>query len=726
MPDGAWWVELASLANGTLLPWAVASALDVRERPGEALTETLVGALKRRQTLLLLDNCEHLLAGCLALLNALLQGCPGLRVLATSREALRMLGETIYPISGLSLPPTTDLRSPATYLHSEAVRLFVDRAAAVAPSFHLTPENASAVARVCRQLDGIPLALEMAAARVRALPVENLVERIGDRFRLLTDGNRAALPRHRTLRAMIEWSYDLLSEPERALLRRLSVFASGWTLEAAEAVCTDAGGADSGSAALERQRELGSASRSSAALLLDAIEAGDVLDLLTALVDKSLVVYKDGGGQGRYRFLETIRQFAQERLAASGEVETTRQQHVECYLRLAETLEPHVRSPNPVPSLNRLEEEVDNVRAVLTWATEQLGSVSEGEAREVGLRLAAAVGTFWQVRGYATEGRAWLARLLPTAEGEAPARSVPAAVRSRAFFAAGSLAWWQGDGRASRVLCQESLCLARETEDPMEIARSLLGLGRAYGYLGEFEASRQRFEESLAIFRELDHQDVIARLCNNLGLITREQGDYERARSLLEESLRIRRGVGDRASAKHPLAVLGTLHMMQGDYPAAKAYLDESLAISRELGDQGHVGIVLDYQGVLARYQGDLATARARHTEGLGLHHTLGNRGELMRCLVSLGCLAVLMGETAAGNDEGANGIARGTRLFGAAEALRQATGSVIWSCDRRDYERCVTVARAALGEAAFAAAWAAGRALSLDLACELALANGD
>jgi predicted ATPase/DNA-binding SARP family transcriptional activator len=735
--DGVWLVELASLANPDLVPPAVAKVLGVAERPSEPVTETLVAFLKSKRLLLLLDNCEHLLAACGTLADALLRHCPAVRILATSREPLSILGETTYRIPGLSLPPEgvgrpgareadgssvgpatpkTQEPIPNTLLSSGAVCLFLDRACAADPSFELTARSAGAVARICRRLDGIPLTLEMAAARLRAMPVETLAERLTDCFRLLTDGNRAALPRHRTLRAMIEWSYDLLSEPEKILLRRLSVFAGGWTLEAVEQVCGDFG---------VRVLDFGLGSdREPIQNTKPKIENAQVFDLLTHLVDKSLVVLEERGGEGRYRFLETIRQLAQECLLASGEVETARQRHAEYYLRLAETAEPHLEGPDQGPWSDRLERELDNLRAVLAWSTEQPNPGPAGKAVEVGLRLSAAMRRFWYVRGYATEGRDWLERLLLLADGDLPERPLASkTVRARAFHTAGRLAWWQGEGNVAQTLYQQGLCLAQETGDRDLIARLLQGLGAVANYLGEFGPAKQRLEESLAIARELGDRRMIALLCNSLGMTAIEQGDYERARPLLEGSLRFYREVGDRAFAKHPLINLGSVSTLQGDYAAASVCLEEALTICRELGDQGHVAIVLEYLGSLARHQDDLETARAHHTEALRLHRALGNRGELVRSLTGLGCAEVMTGEKAAGSGEAAGRwFARGARLFGVAETLYRATGWVVWACHRADYPRCVAAARAALGEDAFAAAWEEGRAMPLEAAVEYAL----
>jgi predicted ATPase/DNA-binding SARP family transcriptional activator len=737
LPDGAWLTELAALAQPDLVPHAVAAVLGVRERPSEPLTETLTGFLKSKRLLLLLDNCEHLLPACIDLCDTLLRRCPGLTLLATSREALAVLGETTYRVPPLSLPgegvgcwvlgdgpeplrPNT--RTPEhlnTLLSSEAGCLFLDRAAAAQPSFHLTPENAAAVASICRRLDGIPLAIEMAAPRLRALPVEALAARLTDCFHLLTDGNRAALPRHRTLRAMIEWSYNLLSEPERALLRRLSVFADGWTLEAAEAVCGDFGfwiadfGLPTDPNPIQNPKS--------------AIQNGEVLDLLTRLVDKSLVVYEPRGEEGRYRLLETLRQFAQEHLAASGEEEATRRRHVEYYLALAEAAEPHLKGPDQQAWLGRLEQERDNLRAVLAWAVATASVHPEGEAAAIGLRVAAAVQRFWFIRGDYTEGRGWLATLLGLlGEGAERRAEVSLAVQARALSAAGALAWPQGDGRAAKPLLQESLSLARELGDRALIAQSLLELAGACFHLGEYEVAQAYSEESLAIFRELGDRYAIARLCNNLCVITREQEEFERARALAEESLWIAREAGDLQLTVAPLCNLGMLSMIEGDFPKALAYYKESIDIAQKMEYWRMVATASGWMGALARYQRDLETARARYRESLRIDQALGSSIELQGWLTGLGCVEIMSGETAGLRGEaGHAGFRRGTRLLGAAEVVREATIRAIWVADRPDHERCVAAAREALGEAAFTAAWAEGRAMSLDAAVDYALGEG-
>jgi predicted ATPase len=496
-PAGLWLAELAPLSDSTLVPQTVATLLGVREEPGRPLTATLVEALKPKKLLVLLDNCEHLLTACAQLADALLRACPGVQVLATSREGLNIPGETTYRLPSLSVPPPTAWAGyplagggrhlPATVenlTQYEAVHLFLDRAATMAPAFTLTDANANAVAQVCCRLDGIPLAIELAAARVKVLSVEKIAQLLDDRFRLLTGGSRTALPRQQTLRALIDWSYDLLSEPERRLLCRLAVFAGGWTLEAASAVGIG-----------------------------DPIEEPEVLDLLTALVERSLVVYE--GQEERYRLLETVRQYGRDRLRESGEGEAVRRRHHDFFLTLAEEEGSKLGGPEQLQVLDRLEREHDNLRAALAWS----GAQGQGEA---GLRLAAALWHFWQVRGYVGEGRENLAGMLAL-----PGAQARTAARAQALHGAGLLASHQGDHRAARALLEESLAICRELGIKEGGAKNLEGLAvvavaqaqpeRAARLFGVAEGLREAIGAPLPPAERAEHERSVAAVRTALG-----------------------------------------------------------------------------------------------------------------------------------------------------------------------------------------------------------------
>ena len=505
-PDGAWLIELAPLADPALVPQAVASVLGVREEAGKPLTQTLTAALKPKRLLIVLDNCEHVLSACAVLVDTLIRSCPDVRVLASSREGLGIAGETVYRIPSLSLPDPKQTATLASVTLYEAVRLFVDRAAAALPAFAVTNQNAPALASVCHRLDGIPLAIELAAARVRSLAVEEINARLDNRFRLLTGGSRTALPRQQTLRALIDWSYDLLTPLEKTLLCRLAVFAGGWTLEAAEQV--GAGESETG----------------------EDIEAWAVLDLLTSLADKSLVVAEQEEEHTRYRLLETVRQYARDRLSESGESLVVRARHGDYFVALAEEIMPKLAGSEQAQWLRVLEAEHDNLRQALTEYAEDATEDVRADDKK-GLRLGAALQRFWMVRGHLSEGRERLRAALEHSGGQEPTKS-----RAAALNGAGTLAWMQGDYASARVLYEESLTIARELEDKKGIALSLGNLGIVAKEQGDYALARSLYEESLALRRELGDTSGIAFGLNNLGLVVKEQGDYALARVLHEES----------------------------------------------------------------------------------------------------------------------------------------------------------------------------------------------
>jgi predicted ATPase/class 3 adenylate cyclase len=648
--DGVWLVELAALTDAVLVPQTVAAVLGVREEPGRALNETLAEYLGPRSLLLLWDNCEHLIEACAQLAVTLLRTCPHLKLLATSREALGVNGELTHRVPSLSLPDPQRLGSGgtdpvSTVMKYEAVHLFLERACLSQPGFAVTHGNVPAVAQVCRRLDGIPLAIELAAARVKMLSVEQIAARLDDRFRLLTGGSRTALPRQQTLRAAVDWSYDLLSEAERVLLRRLSVFVGGFTLEAAEAVCSGEG-----------------------------VEEYEVLDLLSRLVDKSLVSVEPGtreaggGGAGvmRYRLLETVRQYGRDRWLEAGGAEVVRERHARSFLRLAEEAEPELQGAQQARWFGRLEEEHDNLRAALAW------SRAEAEGGETALRLAGALWWFWHLRGYFSEGQEWLEGVLAL-----PAAAQRTAARAKALQGAAGLALFQGAFAVARPLLEESLAIWRELGDPRAVAYALRGLGWVAMGLGDDAQARSLVEESLAIYRALVDKQGIVRSLNFLG---------------------------------HSTCVMG-------DYGAARAFWEESLVLSRELGDQFLSAWILYNLGNAAEYEGDYEAARALWGESLAIRRELGIRPGSALSLEALARLASAQGQ-----------VERAARLFGAAAALREAIGTPLlpdwlpeWHTDR---ERLVAAARAELGEEAFAAAWAQGRALTLEEAVTYALAR--
>jgi non-specific serine/threonine protein kinase len=684
-PDGVWLIELAALADGTLLPEAVASTLGLHEEAQRPLLPTLVHALRSRALLLLLDNCEHQLDACAQLAQTLLSACPQLRILATSREALGLAGETTWLVPSLALPEFHHLPELTEMSRVDAVRLFVERAAAALPTFALTPANAAMIAQVCRRLDGIPLAIELAAARVKVVSVETLAARLDDSVGLLTGGSRTALPRQQTLRATIDWSYDLLLETERALFRRLAVFAGGWTLVAAEAVCSDT-----------------------------SVATNDVLNLLAHLVDKSLVtVDRPPSGAVRYRLLEPIRQYAHMELIESIEAPAIGQQHAHFFLALAEEAEEQLVGAEQVAWLNHLEQEHDNLRAALRWFIEH------GEAAP-GLRLGGALWRFWRTRGHLSEGRAYLAALLALPSGSVlpelreRAAAWPAA-RAKALRVAGDLAAEQDEYAAAQALIEQSLALCRELADERGIARALGGLAILALALGDDARAATLYEEALTLSRKHGDQHLTAGILDGLGVVALNQGDDARAVPQVEESLALYRELGDTRGIADALRSLGWLALNQGDLARAAALLEESLALYRKHGYPQYIAWVLHSLGSVALLQGDIERAATLCVESLVLGRTVGDRYIIAWCLEDVAGVALAHGNPV-----------QAAHLFGAAEGLRATIGARLLAFDRARYERTVTAVRAALDAAAFVAAWAAGRALPLEQAIAEALAVAD
>ncbi|MGE5083833.1 MAG: BTAD domain-containing putative transcriptional regulator [Acidobacteriota bacterium] len=556
-PDGTWLVELAPLTEKALVPQAVVTALGLSEQTDLPSLTVLTNFLQSRRVLLLLDNCEHLIDACAQLTETLLSTCPNLHILATSREALGISGETIYLVPPLSTPAAeVALEQFSSY---EAVQLFMERAQTIVPAFAMTNQNAPAIAQICHHLDGIPLAIELAAARVKMFSVQEIAARLDDRFNLLTAGMRTALPRHQTLRALIDWSHELLSERERFLLRRLSVFAGGWTLEAAEFVCAGEG-----------------------------IESHQILDLLTQLLNKSLIFTEQSHGQEtRYLMLETIRQHAREKLWAAGEGNLIRQRHLEYYVGLAEQAEPHLRASEMVWWLDRLEEELGNIRAALEWSLE--GDI------QAQLRLAGALLWFWHIRRHQSEGLEWLERGLSVEameRGDQPLTSSRAMVRGKALNTAGFLLAMLFESKRASARLEESLALFRElgSAGKQGMAYALLRLGGL-----QSPGSRQSMlEQSLGLFREIGDKFGIAECLLNLTDIAQRDDHYtKRASQLVEEQVALREEIGDRDGRALALVQQGSLAFWQGEYTRAANLFEESLAGFRELNNTAAMSYVL-------------------------------------------------------------------------------------------------------------------------------------
>ena len=630
--DGVWLVELASLADRSLVPQVVASTLGVRGQPGLPPAEILSGHLGPRKMLLVLDNCEHVVGACAALAETLLRSCPQLRILTTSREALGIVGEVAWPVPSLSLPDLRRLPDIESLRQYESARLFVERTAAVKPTFALTEQNAAAVAQVCYRLDGIPLALELAAARTRVLSVEEISARLDDCFRLLAAGGRTAMPRHKTLRATMDWSHELLSEGERVLFRRLSVFAGGFTLGAAESVCAG-----------------------------EDLERDEVLELLSHLVDKSLVTAREEGGETRYRLLETIRQYGQEKLSGLGEAAEFRERHAGYYLALAEEAGPELKGEWQLAWLGRLDREHGNLRAAMRWL------LSRGGPAEAA-RLGWALWLFWGIRTHFAEGRQWMEQALKVA-GDA----MPASARAQALFVAGMMANYLGDHRSAEPLLEECIGLFRGLGDK---------LGTAYAL-------------------------------SNAGFTASGQGRHGRAVALNEEAVDLFLEVGEKWGAAIQLCFLAVAWRDRGDHARAKPLAERALSLSREVGERQAISAALYTLATLAQAERDHERARELLKEGLTSSAELGNDADVAHCLEGLASVA---------GDEGL--IARAARLWGAEEALLEKLEAAVYTYvpDRSLHRGRVAAARARLGEDEFAAAWAEGREMTSDRAVQYAL----
>jgi predicted ATPase/class 3 adenylate cyclase/DNA-binding XRE family transcriptional regulator len=685
--DGVWLVELAPLADPTLVTQTVASTLGVREQPGRIILDALLDYLRGKSLLLILDNCEHLIEACAQLANALLRAAPHLKILASSREALDIAGETAYLLPSLPLP---DLQGASldALAQNDCVRLFVDRALAAYPPFRLKEKNAPAIAEICLQLDGIPLAIELAAARAKVFPPKQIAARLDDRFRLLTGGSRAALPRHQTLRALIDWSYDLLSEAERTLLRRLSIFAGGWSFEAVQAVCGE--GIDT-----------------------------EGLDLLMQLVNKSLVAVEEEPDEGRYHLLETIRQYALDKLFESGEAQQVQDRHLEFFLHFAEAAEPKLRSAEQLAWLERVEIEHDDLRSALAWSL-------EGDSSERAQRLTGALFYFWELRGYWSEGQKWLDAALALSAQEPRervvaglnsilsreemfqrAKALNGAARLRlAAFAELHTAW---------TLAAESLDLWRALDDKWWTATTLETIGVACIFRGDHQTARSRLEEGIALARQLEDQWPLAFCLTRLGNAL-VRLDTNMARPLLEEAVVVSRAVGDKAILSFALVGLCGIYYFQGQAVAAAALAEEALTAARAVGRSLYLYLSLLLVGGTALAQGDIAKARAYGLQLVALAQETGQVTPALFAILGFGGLASSIRQPK-----------RAVHLLAAFESLlhRYGVNLSAWGGPfEMAQKQFMQMAQAQLDPVAFEAALQEGHALKLEQALALVAEN--
>ena len=677
-------------------------------------------ALRNRHLLLLLDNFEHLLEAA-PQLAVLLSSCPHLSMLVTSRAALHLAGEQEFPIPPLALPDLTRLPEPQALAQLAAVRLFVLRAQAFQPAFELTVANARTIADICVRLDGLPLAIELAAARSKLLSPQALLKRLSHRLEVLTGGSRNLSTRQQTLRNTLQWSYDLLDAAEQRLFRQLSIFVGGCTLEAVEAVCTAPGDT-----------------------------AAQVLDEVASLIDKSLLQQTEQDGEEpRLVMLETIREYGLQCLAAtshdkSGSYEATRRAHAAYYLVLAEEAESKLEGPQQAVWLQRLEQEHNNLRAAMQWSLER---GEAGQGMEMALRLGGALRGFWRVHGHLSEGRIFLEQALTGSAGTA------ASMRAKALGAAADVTLEQGDFERGEVLCRESLALCRELGDTRGIAFSLRRLGWAAWNSGNSGAARPLLEEALALQREVNNKWHVAESLLYLALLAGSQGEYSRGRALAEEGLALLRAIGDKHGVAWSLLFLaGILYSFQGDQATVRPLLEEGLELCRALHEKGCIAHALGILGQVTFDQGDATTARRLSEESQALYREIGDRWGMIQslCLLaqveahqgeylpararyeeslalcgeagdkwsSVSCLEGLASVVAAQGEP-----AWAARLWGAAESVRAVIGALpqqgglFWmaplSVVRANSGWALAAARTHLGKEAFAKAWAKGRSMT-------------
>jgi predicted ATPase/class 3 adenylate cyclase len=685
--DGVWLVELAPIADPAMIAQEVARTLGVQAQPGATTLDSLIDFLRFKDVLLLLDNCEHVIGAAADLMHRLLAACPSLTVLATSREALGIAGETVFQVPSLAVPAGPS----AAHVHAggpaisfteiastDAVRLFSDRAMAVLPTFALTAENAPVVVEICRRLDGIPLAIELAAARVTLLSVEEILQRLGDRFRLLTSGRRTAVPRQQTLQALIDWSWDLLDERDRRLLRRLSVFAGGWTLDAAATVCAEADQ-----------------------------DATDTLDALGRLVERSLVIV-DRAATTRYRLLETIRQYARDRLIESGEADRLLAFHLAHFADLAGRAETKMRGPEMVEWLDRLDAETDNLRAAIEWSLE-----ADPEAAG---RLCVALWLYWRSRSIGLEGLGWLTeaaerlRALPLPADAAIRRDRDVTLAKLLAEAAFAGATWRSADM--RPIADEAVVLARKTGDVEALVTALSASWTARFFMGEASGFRDAGDEVIRVAEP--RQDwwslamAKASLASAIG-----SSDAANAEALLVAATHDARRTGNSFAIAFIALARARVLGYAGRIDEARPFFAEAFAAYTEILDMRFALVARSDLAHALRRAGQLHEAEPIYRETIhGWQHT-GNRGAIANQLESFGFLGVERGDAT-----------RAARLFGAAEALREAAGSPMLSYERVDYDEAVGRLREALDPAGFAAAWAAGRRLEPEAAIAVALGD--
>ena len=712
---GVFVVALAPLNAPDQVVPAIAQTLGINEASDLPLSSLLETALKGKQLLLLLDNFEQVIDAAVMLAD-LLAACPRLKIVVTSRMGLHLRAEHEFVVPPLSVPTLKDLPDPGALSHYEAVALFIERAQATKPDFSVTNANAPAVAAICAQLDGLPLALELAAARVKHFSPQTLLSRLEQGLSVLSGGARDLPARQQTLHGTIAWSYDLLSPEQQQLFRHLAVFVDGWDLEAAEALCTARGGL-----------------------------SADMLEGMASLVDKSLLRQEEqAAGETRFWMLQTLREFGLEQLARCGELEATRQAHAEYYLQLAEEARPSLHTAEQGRWMARLEQEHENLRAALFWLLSQARGESEHSTQrtEQALRFCTALSWFWSIRGYLREGQHFLEQALTLRE------SVSVPMRARALSTAADLAWILDDIERTERWCRESLALFRELGDKVGMADALLLLGTCDWARGRYLPARTQLEEAATLYQEMGEHWKRGRCLTQLARISTLQGEYDEARGLLEQSLALYRSLGDKERLGWVLYLQARLLFLSGgDRAAARSLTEQSLTLLEQINNPWERAYSLVLLGQLTLQWDEQAQARDLFEEGRSAFEEAGDQAGMVEALMGLASVAMMQGAFDVARDlyqesfrilcriqyqelvppclEGLATVAAAqgeltwaaAHLWGAAETLRVAIGTPVPPVYRLDYERVVAKARAQLGSETFARAWAEGRTMPLEQA---------
>jgi predicted ATPase/DNA-binding CsgD family transcriptional regulator len=672
--DGVWWVELAVLSDPTLLPQAVLQTLRLPEAPGRPSLDLLTDYFQAKHSLLILDNCEHIIDACARFVSHLLQTCPQLSLIVTSREALNIDGEVAWIVPSLQIPTNQSLATISDVEKYDATQLFVVRASTISPDFALTKQNVDAVIKICQRLDGIPLAIELAAARIKVLQVEQIVERLDNALQLLTQGKRSAPSRHQTLRATMDWSYNLLSEAEKKLFQRLAVFAGGFTLEAAEAICAG-----------------------------DGVKPEDILEIVASLVSRSLLVLVEWNkgsqapsrGSLRYRFLEPIRQYAREKLVEAGEEASISDRHLSYFHDWLQATEIRFYTTAQLIQLTNMDRELDNIRAALQWA---LKSQPLMALRVMSIFI---LPGFWNVRGYTTEGRRWAEQALKQTELDLTPETL--GVRARALTGIAYLTMTQGDNQSASHLVAQAIPILRTQNDELGLARALFIQSAALSFLGQSSMARAAAEESFEIGSRLNDPFTLTISLSVMAGALFRVGEIATAQRFLQEALANSR----RLDLTFPLSLslwgAGMAALAQGNLKMARQYMEESLAHIRQIGDKHRINMIASDLAHILRRMGNMREAEKLYVEAIHGWRDYGQPGAIARCLECMAFIAI-----AEKRDK------QSARWLGTAKMIREASHAEMIPPEQEEYQREISILRDRMDPVDFTSSWSEGKVLTL------------